>query len=57
MKPSEGDKRWTILNMPVELVTRIKKYAKVNGYKIPRAIKELTEKELTTWEKKQKEKQ
>ena len=51
MKEAEKQTRWTILDFPVEIREKIKLFAKEKGYKIPRAIEELTKRELEKWEK------
>ena len=49
-------KRWTIINVEVEIKDSIVAYANDNGYSIARALKELSKKELRKW-KRRSEKQ
>jgi hypothetical protein len=51
---SEKNRRWTILNISESVKKKIVEYAKQNGFKIPRAIEELTAKELEKWESEKK---
>jgi len=57
MNKQDKKPRWTILNFPDNVKQLIIEYAKDNGYKIPRAIVELTAKELEEWKKKKENKQ
>lgn len=55
MEEKQKNKRWTILDTPLEWRKLVTLYAKENGFTIARALVELTAKELKSWKEKNKQ--